>query len=110
MNTAKTVQMNIRLPRELSKELDSLAKLTRIKRISLVRRALENGIMAERRTLALQLYKESEVTLSRAAEIAGVSIWEMDDLISAAELRSPMSVADAISEVRRIVAAAQRES
>lgn len=104
MNSTKTIQINVRLPCEASKELDSLAKLTKTKRINLARRMLENGIATERRNIALQLYREGEVTKSRAAEIAGITIWEMDDLITSSQTSLPMSVDDAVVEVRRIVA------
>ena len=104
MNTARTIQINVRLPREASKNLDSLAKLTKTKRINLAQRMLENGIVLERRNIALQLYRDGEVTKSRAAEIAGISIWEIDDLITASHTVTPMSVEDAVSEVRRVVA------
>lgn len=104
MDTAKTIQINVRLPRAASKELDSLAKLTKTTRINLARRMLENGIATERRNIALQLYREGEVTKSRAAEIAGLTIWEMDDAITSSQTSLPMSVDDAVIEVRRIVA------
>ena len=57
-----------------------------------------------RRALALQLTTNGEITLSRAANVAGMSIWEMDDAVSLAGIRSPISARDGVAEVRRIVA------
>lgn len=52
---------------------------------------------------ALRLYREGQVSKSRAAEVAGVSLWEMIDWIEQAEIPSGYTLAEAMEELRRLM-------
>ncbi len=102
--TAKSIQINLRVSDEVASDLDALAEQERASRIDLARQILLEGVARRKRDLALRLYHEGKVSKSRAAEIAGVSLWEMMDLIDQAALPTAYSLQEAVEEVRRLVA------
>lgn len=66
--------IQVRLPDDLEHDLDQLAEEMRTNRSETVRRALDQGIRAIRLERALDAYAREEITLSRAAEYAGVNL------------------------------------
>ena len=76
----------------------------RVARIDLARKILLEGVAQRKRELALRLYREGKASKSRAAEIAGISLWEMVDLAAQAELPAPYTLEEAVEDVRRLVA------
>ncbi len=104
MSTAKSNQINLRVPDRVVSDLEALARQERASRIDLARQILLEGIAARKRDLALRLYREGQVSKSRAAEIAGISLWEMMDLIERASLPAPYTLQEAVDDVRRLVA------
>ena len=104
MSTTQSNQINLRVPDEVLSDLDALAEQGRASRIDLARQILLEGIARRKRDLALRLYREGKVSKSRAAEIAGVSLWEMMDMIDQAALPTAYTLQDAVEDVRRLVA------
>ena len=72
-----TVTVSMRLPREEAQHLERLARLAGIDRAELFRRALRRGARDVLYELALQAYRDGQMTLQRAADTAGVSLREM---------------------------------
>jgi len=104
LSTTKTVQINLRVPGAVASDLETLAKQERASPISLARQILLDGVTRRKQALALRLCREGKVSKSRAAEIAGISLWEMMDLIDQAALPSAYTLQEAVEEVRRLVA------
>lgn len=75
------IQVNIRLDRALLDELDELAGADRVDRSEMARRLLETGMTGHRMERALREYRKGNVSAWKAAEIAGVSLYEMLDRI-----------------------------
>ncbi len=100
------IQITLRVPDQVASDLDALAEQERVSRIDLARQILLDGMAHRKRALALRLYREGKVTKSRAAEIAGLTLWEMIDLIDQAALPNPYTLQDAVEEVRRLIARA----
>ena len=74
MRTQPTLeQLNIRIPNKLARELATLADAEHIAKIDIVRQPLWEGIARWKQEVALKLYEHSQVSKSRAAEIAGLS-------------------------------------
>lgn len=102
----KTVtQINIRVPHELAEDLEQLAQVEHRSRIDIARQLLWEGIAHRKQEHALALYVEGKVSRSKAAEIAGISLWEMMDLIAQRRIPSNYTISDAIAEVKRLLAA-----
>jgi len=67
----------VRVDNSVEKEIARLMKREGYDKSSAVRKLLERGIEQWRLENALEELKEGMITLSRAAEMAGVSIYEM---------------------------------
>ena len=81
-----TVTISLRLPRSEVERLQELARELGSERPAFLRRALQRGaadLMFER---ACQAYRDGEATLSRAADIAGLSLREMMHKMRSADL------------------------
>jgi predicted HTH domain antitoxin len=85
-----------------------LAEHEHLTRIDVARQILLDGIPERKHRLALRLYESGKVSKARAAEIAGVSLWEWHDLLDRTRARDDLSVAEVLTEVRRIVEEAGR--
>ena len=74
-----------RLPHEVLKEIERLARKEKVDRSELIRRLLDFALRQRRIEDALQAYREGRVTLWRAAEIACISLREMMELAQQVE-------------------------
>lgn len=73
--------ISIRLPKKLMGELDELSELEDKDRSELIREMLARGIREKKIDDAVALYAKGRVSLSRAAELAEVSVWMMIDIL-----------------------------
>lgn len=74
-------QVNVRLDRKLIEEIDRMALEDAVDRSEMARRLLGAGLAARRMLTALEAYRAGRVSAWRAAEVAGVSLYEMLDRI-----------------------------
>ncbi len=72
-------QLNVRIPVELADKLESVAQEEQVDRTSLVRKFLEEGLQRYRLEQALHLYEQGRISKERAAELAGVSLYDILD-------------------------------
>jgi hypothetical protein len=79
-------QVNLRLERDLIDQLDDLAKKEQVDRTEIARRILVDGVARARTDRALRDYAAERVTAWKAAEDAGVSLYEMLDRIHEAQI------------------------
>lgn len=80
--------ISTRIPENIEKELIWYANKEKIGRTIALRKILEKGLEEIKLDHALDLYKKGRVTLWKAASIAGLSLWEMLDIVR--ERRIPM--------------------
>jgi predicted HTH domain antitoxin len=104
MSTPNSIQINLRVPKKIASDLDALAVRGHITRIDAARQILFDGIEQRKRALALDLYRNGKLSKSKAAEIAGISLWEMIDLVAEDAVPSPYTLEEAVSDVRRLIA------
>ncbi len=76
-----TEVISARLSRQRIKLIEEIAQEEKVDKSTILDRALEHYTKEWTLQRALELYRNGTVTLSRAAEIAGVSIWEMIDML-----------------------------
>jgi len=67
--------ISLRLPRETIKKLRELADKEGKDRSTLIREILEHGVKEKNLDHAVELYRIGQVTGWRAAQLAGVSLW-----------------------------------
>ncbi|HLF06507.1 MAG TPA: hypothetical protein VI893_04945 [Thermoplasmata archaeon] len=69
--------LSARIPKEMEVELEELMRREHLEKSAAMRKLLHLGLEAYRRDVALRLLAEGKATISRAAEIAKVSLWEI---------------------------------
>jgi len=77
MGAVKTKTLRIPVEEKTLKALDEVAGYYALSRPQLVKKFLQEGMHAARLDHAAELYARRELTLERAAELAGISIYEM---------------------------------
>jgi len=74
------VTVSARIPREMEDEVEALMREEHLEKSAALRKILHLGLEGYRRERALRLLSERKLTLSKAAEVAKVSVWEMMSL------------------------------
>lgn len=110
MTQKSSVQINLRVSDTVATDLDTLAEHEHLTRIDVTRQILLDGIAERKRRLALRLYEGGQVSKSRAAELAGMSLWQWHDLLDQRQTPADLSAAEAVAAVQRIVEDAARGS
>lgn len=95
-----------RLPRDMLREVEKLAKKMKVDRSELIRRLLDFALQQKRIEEAVRAYQESKVTLWKAAEMAGLSLREMMEL---ARVRK-IAVSYTIDDLRRDIEYVRRKT
>ncbi len=80
--------ISTRIPEDIEKELIWYANKEKIGRTIALRKILDKGLKEIKLEHALDLYKKGKVTLWKAATIAGLSLWEIMDIVR--ERKIPM--------------------
>ncbi len=96
-------QLNIRVSSELIRELDATSKAEQLDRTTVVKRLLQEAIQEWKLAYALRLYREDRITKERAAEMAGVSIYEVIDSARREGIAAPLTVNEVLEEIKRLV-------
>ena len=76
-----TQQLNVRVPESLVREIERIAAEEQQDRTTVARRLLAQGVQRWRLEHALTLYERGQISKGRAAEIAGVSIYDILDAV-----------------------------
>ena len=71
-----TTTVSTRLEPDELELLESLSEIIGFDRASLIRSLLRRGMRELRMEQAVDLFRKDKATLSRAAEIAGLSLWD----------------------------------
>lgn len=72
--------ISVRVPDELEAELETYLEDENLDRSTAVRKLLTEGLDEWRREQALERLDNGEVTFSKAAEMAGMSVWDFAQL------------------------------
>ena len=78
--------VSARIPRDMEREVEQLMREEHLEKSAAIRKLLHMGLDRYRQERALRLLAEGKVTLSRAAEIARISLWEFADLARARKI------------------------
>jgi len=73
--------ISARLPKDRIKQIEQIAHEEKVDKSTILDRALEHHTKEWTLKKALELYRNGKTTLSRAAEIAGLTIWEIIDAL-----------------------------
>ncbi len=91
--------VSARLDAEELKLLESLAELSGFDRSTLIKSLLRRGMKELRFEHAVEAYRKEAITLSRAAEVAGVPLWDFIALMKDENLELHYDVGDLEADV-----------
>lgn len=69
--------VSVRLPKELRREIEEVARIKEKGRSEVIRELLTRALRERKLEKALELYRKGRITLWRAARIADISLWEI---------------------------------
>jgi predicted HTH domain antitoxin len=96
----QTVTLSMRLPRTEAARIDRLAKEMGMERPTFLKRALRRGARDMQLEQAVELYRQGQVTLSRAAEMAGLSLRDMIVRLHSSGLELHYQADDLVRDLR----------
>ncbi len=73
--------VSTRIPDEVDQELEVYAKREKVGKTIALRRVLDIGLKDIKKEFALSQYQEGKLSLMKAAQEAGLSLWEMIDIV-----------------------------
>ena len=79
MGMSETI--STRVPEEIRKEVEEFMKEENLDKSAAVRKLLKTGLGEWRKRRALTLLEKEEVSFNKAAEIAGMNLWDFADLL-----------------------------
>ncbi len=95
-------RLSLVIPRALKKKLEELKKFTNMDQSSLLRQLLTDAIEAKRLEIAIKEYQDRKVSLGKAVEIAGTSIWRLLDEMRKKNIALDYDINDALEEIKDI--------
>ena len=96
-------KISIILPDDLKEEIDKLRALYKEDQSSIIRKLLWKSIAQEKLEYALKEYLKDKISLGKASEIAGISIWEMLDELKKRNVTLNYKMAEAELEIEKIL-------
>lgn len=83
------IQIATRIDENLLAQIKEIEEETKADRAEVIRRLLDEGAKQHRLKKAVVLLRDGRVTVSRAAEIAGVSIWDIVEVMRVKKIPIP---------------------
>jgi predicted HTH domain antitoxin len=96
-------KISIILPDDLKEEIDKLKELFNEDQSSYIRKLLWRSIAQEKLDYALNQYLEDKLSVGKASEIAGISIWEFLDELHKRNITLKYKISEAELELERIL-------
>lgn len=84
----------MRLPEKMYKMIEKLSKLEKAEKSSVLREAIQKGLDRMKKDLAVQLYRDNELSISEAANLAETSVPEIMDLLVKHGIKSKITLQD----------------
>jgi predicted HTH domain antitoxin len=92
--TMKSITLSFRMEADEVRSLDESAARDGLDRASLIKRLLRRGYAEYRFEAACAAYRRGEVSLSRAAEMAGIGLYDLLNRFPAADLHLNLTAED----------------
>lgn len=89
-----TRNVSVRLDEDLVREVDELAAMENIDRSQLLRYVFKQGLEQHRLELAITRYAQGELSVSEAADLAGVAVGEFMDKLVERGIQADLSITE----------------
>lgn len=94
--------VSARLPKDRVNQLEEIAREEKVDKTTIIDRAVEHYIQEWRLQKAIDSYMEGTSTLTRAAEIANITVWEMIDLLADKKIHSQYGVKELEEDLKAL--------
>jgi len=92
--------ISTRVTEELDDELEWYAKKEKVGKTIALRRALDKGLKEIKLEYVLDLYQKGKITLMKAAEVAGISLWEILEIVREKKLPMHYTLEDVEKDIK----------
>ncbi len=99
----KLDRISLTVPKELLEKSDKIAKEKLEDRSTVIRGLLALGLQQHLMEQSIKQYSEGRISLEKAAEIAGVSIWKFLDVLKERKTPIRYDLEDIKNEIERII-------
>ena len=96
-------KISIVLPDDLKDEIDKLREIYKEDQSTYIRKLLWKSIAQEKLDYALKEYLNDKISLGKASEIAGISIWQMLDELKKKNITLKYKISEAEQEIESIL-------
>ena len=94
--------IGIRLDNKMRSKIETVSKEERLDRSMAIRLLLDEGYNSYAKRKAAEEYKSGKTTISKAAQKAGFTIWEMEQYLTSQGFKSQYSTEDLKEEIQII--------
>ncbi len=94
--------IGVRLDKEFIEKLESTGEEENLDRSTIIRKFLQKGYRAYMKEKAADKYRKGEITISKAAEMADITVWEMEKFLVEEGYVSKYSIEDLMTEVEKM--------
>ena len=94
--------IGIRLENELLNKISKISKEEKLDRSTIMRILLEEGYKTHIKKKVLEEYKGGKITISKAAEKIGITVWETEQELIKQGFKSEYSIEDLKEEINQI--------
>ena len=98
----KQRQISLRLPSKMIKELEDLSEKERKDRSEVIRELLTLGIQEKKLRGSIELYRGGRATLWKAAKLAGLSLWEMIEVLKERKIEAQYGIKELEEDLRAL--------
>ncbi|HEY84999.1 MAG TPA: hypothetical protein G4N96_07820 [Chloroflexi bacterium] len=109
---AQTVQLNLRIPSDLAREIAAISEQEALRKTDVARKYLIEGVRRWKLEQAVARYQQRQISLERAAADTGLSLYEMMDELRrrniALDQTTPIEAREEIQALLAEIAASQQ--
>ncbi|MBI2598124.1 MAG: UPF0175 family protein [Candidatus Diapherotrites archaeon] len=87
----KTQLISARFEKEDTKKIEDVAKEEKTDKTSVLKKMVSMGLKQYQLEKAIKQYQEGKMSTAKAAEMAGISLWEMMDKLKEKNIANPLS-------------------
>ncbi|HIH86824.1 MAG TPA: hypothetical protein HA304_02860 [Methanosarcinales archaeon] len=75
------ISISARIPEDVFKELETFMKEESLEKSASIRKLLAEGLQHWKEQQALKYLEEGKVTFLKAAQMSGISVWDLADIV-----------------------------
>ena len=98
----RSTYISIVIPSEMNVDLEKLQKILKMDKSTVIRHLLSKSIREVKIETFLNEYKKGKLSLGKAAELAGVNLWEFIELCRKNQIQLDLTEEEAEIGVRRV--------